>query len=448
MTPPRGPALDRLSAVAGPLRSQTLTLGDGATFEAALVRSTDQDGRRPSAEPMFTNPGKRPIHIDGELAPEDGSMRVTPRRTPRDRRAVPTSPTEPDTLDKSAPTSKTHDSRDQQIPWIPHRGPEQRLPHGIGPQIAIPTDPPPPAGARSFGTEFARDEAATAVHAPPIERRTGGLSVSHRETHFAPVRFKMSEPTLARSSIDDRTPEGLESQAAKGAPSRGGAGRSPVATAESAGPSTALSPVPEPAPPPGSAVLEPPAAQVVAAIIDHCSTPGETQSNALPRIAPPEVAFNATQPLRIIRLQLSPATLGTVDIQLTMEQDALRVHLDAQSASTAVSLERDRTALVDQLTSSGHLLADVHIGQAPPRAGGDASHTRGTDPNIASSNPSAGGSDQTPHGGRDARANHSTPFPEGCEAKTPDQRSPSARDRWSANSRISPYAEVRVLRLL
>ena len=194
-------------------------------------------------------------------------------------------------------------------------------------------------------------------------------------------------------------------------------------------------------------MLEPPAAQVVAAILDRCGAPNQAQSGEPFRVSLAVDNAHATQPLRIIRLQLSPQTLGTVDIRLTMERDALRVHLEAASASTAVSLERDRAALVEQLTASGHVLADVHVGQSPPRAPSDAAHTPGTLYNTLS-NASSGGSGPSPHGGRDARTPHSPPPLNASEAKNPDRRPPVAHDTWSVGARRSAYADVRVLRMV
>ncbi len=447
MTLPRTPTLDRSTAAAGPLRIRPPTPEGETKFAAALARTADLGDRRALAERPSANAGNRPIPIEGERAPENGALRATSRNTHRDRRAVPPLAAEPDTLNGSAPTGKAHDGPEQQILCVPHRHPDQTVPHASGAQTATASDPSPSAVARSLGLMLAREEGGAATLAPPIDETPGGFSVSHRETQFPPTRFNITQSPQAKSTLHDRTPERLEPQVGMRSSSRGTVVRPPALPEGAAGPPAAVSSVLEPAPPPSTAVLEPPAAQVVAAIIDHCSTPYQAQSSGPPRALPTEVAINATQPLRLIRLQLSPATLGTVDIQLTMERDALRVQLEAASASTAVSLARDRTALVDQLISSGHLLADVQIGQTPPRASSETAHTQGTF-DSASFNASAGGSEQTPHGGRNARGPHSPPPPNSGEVKTPDQRSSRARDGGSASSATSVYSEVRVLRMV
>lgn len=374
-------------------------------------------------------------------------MRASSARTLRDRRAVVMAPIEPDTPQKSARTCVLPDSRELRIPWPPHQQPDRPSPQDIDRQTEISIGPPTHEAARSVGVVFARHEAAAAAHPPPSDETAGGFSVSRQETNFPPARVKIAEPVRAISPLHGEATEEMDSPFAMRDPTHGVPGRSPVASAEPAALPIAASALSDRASPTGGATLEPPAAQVVAAILERCGAPNQAQSGEPFRVSPAEDITHATQPLRIIRLQLSPETLGTVDIQLTMERDALRVHLEAASASTAVSLERDRAALVEQLTASGRFLADVHVGQSLPRAPNDAAHTPGTLDNSPS-NASAGGSGPSAHGGRDARASHSAPLLNASEAKNPDRRSPVAPNPWAVGARRSAYSDVRVLRMV
>ncbi len=71
-------------------------------------------------------------------------------------------------------------------------------------------------------------------------------------------------------------------------------------------------------------------------------------------------------PVRILTIQLQPAELGTVNIQLKLEANVLEVRLEAQKAATAELIRRDQGALASLLRSAGYDVEGMTVHVAEP----------------------------------------------------------------------------------
>lgn len=84
-------------------------------------------------------------------------------------------------------------------------------------------------------------------------------------------------------------------------------------------------------------------------------------------------------PAKVLNLQLEPPNLGTVTISLNLSDGGLDVQMAASQPATANLIERDKTALSDQLRDSGYSVASVAVSLDARGAnvGNDGSATQG-----------------------------------------------------------------------
>ena len=438
-------ALDGVIPTTGASRGRMPTTVESRSFEAAMTRTAEQTDRYTCAGPM-TSGGDLATTQHRQWSRSVDAMGVEPRRKDRDRSDAPT-PTPEAHCRETAPTHTIDNSRDQVGIWGPQRLMNLVPPPDMAMDLAAPTQAPDQTIARSFQAAPIRDDALARSSVPPLAEPVRGYSISQRETHFPPARFAAREFAPAKPEASAHARFGNDTERPPLAQS--GAAARPFARADRlAGSHPAVSAMAErPASTP-AAPLDLAATQVLTAIIDHCRSSDQSAPDALASSSTPFESVNAAQPLRLIKLQLSPASLGMVDIQVTLKQDALGVHLDAESASTTVSLEQDRTELIRHLEASGYLSIDVHITQATPQAGNGASRDHDTPANTTSSNSSERGSNQTPREGRRAHDERNARPSDTDSPESRDHHLLSASDRGSKGSGTSPYATGRALRLV
>lgn len=58
--------------------------------------------------------------------------------------------------------------------------------------------------------------------------------------------------------------------------------------------------------------------------------------------------------LKVLNIELKPANLGSVTVRLALKDNAITVHLEAQSRETLVAIEKEREALVGALSAAGY----------------------------------------------------------------------------------------------
>ncbi|MGE0629611.1 MAG: flagellar hook-length control protein FliK [Hyphomicrobiaceae bacterium] len=149
--------------------------------------------------------------------------------------------------------------------------------------------------------------------------------------------------------------------------------------------------------------------QVFNAIVDQAASGSAGRS--APSINPEmmEDGYRPGQFLKVIKLQLSPASLGLVHVELAASDSSLRVRLEADLAQTAGSLEKDRGELMSRLTASGYNLDELVISRTSPADGTAARPVPGHDPsasNGASRADGWNGSEQMSRGERQPGGGH------------------------------------------
>ena len=188
------------------------------------------------------------------------------------------------------------------------------------------------------------------------------VKVSHQETHFAPVMDAAATSPARRSG---------EPQGAAAASTDSKVATSSVTTAAVGHDDLALEPDP---------VWVQVADTTVALLSDSEAEQPEQVSNARPL---PDNELRGG-PVRIVKLQLNPESMGTIDVVLSKRHDGLSVHLDAQLTEVAGQLREDRAVLAERLTSAGHRVAELSIGSTTiPQDPAQASARMGQDQNQA-----------------------------------------------------------------
>jgi hypothetical protein len=104
----------------------------------------------------------------------------------------------------------------------------------------------------------------------------------------------------------------------------------------------------------------PPSQQIVAGIQRAVPAPqtGQTLTDAQ------QSTLDGRQPLKTITLSLSPANLGTVDVELSLKSGQLGVRLHVQEAGTAQLLRQD-SGLEKLLESAGYAVKSLSIHLSP-----------------------------------------------------------------------------------
>jgi hypothetical protein len=189
-------------------------------------------------------------------------------------------------------------------------------------------------------------------------------TASRQETHFAPVR------SLGRAGDAGAVApaERVEPARASGAIRPNVADVADVMPAVEANELVERSREPEPdcdhiqpenAPAPG-----PIAIQVLDAILDERGAKSPSSDSRPPQFTGrPEPNVPAAF-LRTIRIELTPASLGPVEVVLKGGEASLRVRFEAEQAETVTALELDRAAIEQALTASGYALEEIVVARS------------------------------------------------------------------------------------
>jgi chemotaxis protein MotD len=175
--------------------------------------------------------------------------------------------------------------------------------------------------------------------------------VTRRETHFAPV--------LRQDTAPSRTP--APGMREPGAPAK----QPPAAPASGADPAT----------PPRSDTQATPRtdtqaimAQIVQAIASGASQkpgPREPQpSSQTHQPAPVQATQSQAGPVRMVEIQLHPASLGSLTVTMRLSPAGLKVSVTASVRETAHRLETDKAELTDLIRRAGYDAAEVSIDMA------------------------------------------------------------------------------------
>jgi chemotaxis protein MotD len=137
----------------------------------------------------------------------------------------------------------------------------------------------------------------------------------------------------------------------------------------------------------------------------------------------------AAAQVKVLHIDLQPAELGSIEIRLSLKEDALELRLDASRAETAALIGRDKEALAQMLRSAGYLIdaMTVQIGE-PDRSAGTASQpgSQGTQtPSQSMTHTQSGGSQA------DARPDRADRQPQGDHRSNPVERDEHASDQPS-----------------
>jgi hypothetical protein len=138
----------------------------------------------------------------------------------------------------------------------------------------------------------------------------------------------------------------------------------------------------------------PPAMQVLNKILDAGS-----ENSAPPGAPTSSTAWHQSERpfgslLRVIRLEMAPASLGVVHITLKGADAGLSISIEAERSQTAISLGADRAVLSSRLHEAGYSIDDLVV-TTLDRAPDIAATPRPDQPTGASSNQLATGADDS-----------------------------------------------------
>ncbi|MBJ3778695.1 flagellar hook-length control protein FliK [Acuticoccus mangrovi] len=442
---PRGDAQvasDEAGRSAHPLPTETPTTASPAPSSAAARNARTADTATatilPVASPLPLTTPPATLSADNDAAPTPPPVPAVPEEVVPQAATMPTPPTAPNVLATATPpetpqpapaeataaspkgatahtvAEKVAATRTPLPPPSNDRHPDPQTGHAA-PRQAIPTMPAPPAAIEAPAApsaipspdgpevtaprtiaDAARTQTAlpaAATHQPdprrvqPIqpnrEERSrdlgGGPRVVRQETHFAPVmrRDPVEGPILRTSG--------------------GSAGERPA--------------LPQSLPEPNLVIDS--LKRALSGLAKSFGTPIDVASPAPSAVqstspaAPPPAPSSTTAapaptptpdgPVRIIELQLQPASLGTLTVTMRLSPVGLRVTLSANSRETAQRLTEERSELTEAIRRAGYAGVEVSVEEASAAqshggdtftdtggssGGRDESH-RGTEPPIS-----------------------------------------------------------------
>gem|GEM_PF-5336184 len=107
-----------------------------------------------------------------------------------------------------------------------------------------------------------------------------------------------------------------------------------------------------------------PAASVLPQVVDRITTMLSQPSGDTPDTSAKgttAAAPSAGSQLKVLRIELQPAELGTIEVHLSLREDALELKLDASRAETATLIARDKDTLANMLRSAGYLIDGLTV---------------------------------------------------------------------------------------
>ena len=89
-------------------------------------------------------------------------------------------------------------------------------------------------------------------------------------------------------------------------------------------------------------------------------TPADQISSAVQSEIPVEGEDISTNgAVRVLQIELKPASLGAVTVRIALKDNAVTLHLEAQRADTLEAIERDREALAGSLRAAGYTVDSI-----------------------------------------------------------------------------------------
>lgn len=449
---------------------------DGAPDFAAALADTagdiaDQDGESPLARTLNDAMSVRPPHdVDGR------EHRGAPKGSKSDLRSRikellnPKGGGPPDLDGIVRPEPKAPDGPIVNKPPEPfeHGKPGDPEPtpippsEGMGPQANAVRDalaalgvdrPTTPNATAAAGELMAQPRRSASLGAPPL---TGGgwnpksgeksdlpsevpdipvteVKVARQETHFQPVGQEARRLLEMTAAADELAPPVSLAAAAKAgrpqAPERGQPD-APAAPARATEPSGTIV---QPILGKDEAGFGTIAGQIADSFSRAVGPPsaGEATARAAPAepIARPEFAA----PVRSIKLQLNPASLGMVTIVLTGGEGDMRVHVEAERAETLGKVEQERSALSARLNGAGYAISELTVG----RMGSADAQMRDADQRDAAARQGGPSGDAAGSGARDG-ASHSSDERAGRQAPEQPYRSEAPAPRAKAIEQAVP----------
>jgi len=207
-----------------------------------------------------------------------------------------------------------------------------------------------------------------AAHISERATASGGVVVLGRQAYIAQLRAPASSPMPAQPqapAADTLTaraavapPREREPAGSGGGSSEDGAGPhpGPAGTEDAAVSATATESAR------ATGTLSPTqqvAGRIVAAAL--AAQPEHLPAGTAPAIAGAVPWVASTPVVRVLRLQLQPADLGTITIRLSLREDALDIRLEASRNGTAGMLQRDQETLARLLSSAGYRLEGMAV---------------------------------------------------------------------------------------
>lgn len=181
------------------------------------------------------------------------------------------------------------------------------------------------------------------------------IAVREQQTHFAP------EP-VGRSGVP---PNGNEHDRSIAVPPRGALARGPAQSQDRIIEATQIElgraerdvgQVPD-----DPAEASAPATQILGKIVDACKEESAPAPKAMPSAALQSTERPFGPLMRLIRIELSPASLGIVHVTLKGVNAALSVSIEAERSQTAAALGADRSLLSARLTEAGYAIDELVI---------------------------------------------------------------------------------------
>ncbi len=274
---------------------------------------------------------------------------------------------------------------------------------GMKPMVADQIEDAASTGDAKNASSIAVANAArmTFVHAKPNPVGLSGNSdvdvpstilpveVQHQATHFAPVKGELMLPwqTDAFNAADLGAPTAPTVERSQlGQEATRHDGRRQVEP--HAAITTAQNELSEASS--DSAAAPPIGRQTFAFISNDASATPADLSNGGP--APATSRLCSAPALRTLSLQLSPATLGPVTLELSNSSSGLRIQLAAHRGDTAGMVEQGRDEIIGRLTGAGYAIDELLIGKVstPLLSNTEFDRPRELSSNIQSNMPDGG----------------------------------------------------------
>ena len=172
--------------------------------------------------------------------------------------------------------------------------------------------------------------------------------------------------------------------------------------------------------------------QVLDALRAAGSADATAEASAIEQMAAPAREPLVAPPVRVLVLRLSPGSLGTVNIVLTGNSDALRIRVEAEREATASALEVDRTALAGALATSGQHLDELVISRLVPPSTTALETGSSPPPYVPTPDAMSGGFEHLRREGREPDERRSGSPASQAKAVGSDSPGPSRESRASA----------------